>query len=380
MATSRQYAILEMAMGKTSVPPATCAGNATSLFLLFLAVFIFTPKSTDALSHQSLARPASHSAVAVEQRTDSHGGTGLYAKHTVDRGTTLDSMQQEDVVFGADEASFVGSVVDKFCVGRNGFTESCSIGASLASWRLLHDDETTRKQAGIPGITAEHAATLPWDKARWQLPLLWSDEILASALQYGSQQVSQCQGGRPLNSDDVEEIREACEVAKMRVKSFKSAAARLAEELGPELKRQYGIDCSTDEISLACHQAMGLVFSRTFLHPPSGEMTMFPTIDSANHNAIPNAETKADPNNKGGVLLVARQDIQAGEEITIAYGLEEASTSLSFSGYGFVPQGMAQKSAADTALQLAAVRGQELARRQLDCDSDSKTGTDPADV
>jgi hypothetical protein len=92
---------------------------------------------------------------------------------------------------------------------------------------------------------------------------------------------------------------------------------------------------------------------------------MFPTIDSANHHATPNAETKSDPNNQGGVLLVACRPIQKDEEITITYGLEDANAGISFSGYGFVPHGLAQKSAADKALQLAAMKGQEIAKASL---------------
>ena len=320
----------------------------------------------------------------VELRLDPHGGTGLYANEAIQAGQTLNVMAQKDVVFRADEHSVIGTVIEKFFGlppdgETNGFTESCSIGATLASWKLLADSNH-RKHSGIRDTTAYHASTLPWEQARWQLPLLWSDEVLDQALEYGQQQAlflleeeeqeSPPQGNHPnyntysqqQQQQQKEDIQQACESAKRQVLNFQLAAACLAEELGPALQKQYGMDSTPAEVSLVCHQALALVFSRTFLHAATGEKCMFPTIDSANHHATPNAETKSDPHHPGGVLLVACRPIQKDEEITITYGLEDANAGISFSGYGFVPNGMAQNSVADKALQLAARKGQDIAK------------------
>ena len=341
-----------------------------------------------------------HRTNLVETKQDPFGGTGLYATGPITKGETMYRLPEQGIVFAdAPEHTLLSECIDFLTGGADkcGITESLSIGASLASWRLLqqqppqqnHQQQSNmlqdqiKQQVGISTASEFHAESLPWEKARWQLPIMWSEEVLDQALNYGIDQVvlmtsisqhyyqsehynAMQQQTQQQQQQQVEQhaqdIQHACQEAKKRVVNFQVAAARLAQELGPPLQETHGITATPEDVSLACHQAMALVFSRTFLH--RGEITMLPIIDCANHEAVPNAKLQNDYETSGS-MLVAQQDIAQGDEVTISYGLEESGSVLSFSGYGFIPHGMAEESAAGKALQLAALKGQEIAKEQL---------------
>ena len=392
-----------------------------------------TESSTAALDPNTSVIPEK-----VEKRLDPFGGTGLYATAAIAAGETFfQTAPDTGVVFGATNGSALQDCVDDFCIGKNGFTESMSIGASLAAWRIFqeyhhHAKDTngdgsdgsddngslttnggdtssttttpvvpfnakTMRAAGISNAATEHAANLPWDKSRWQLPSLWPADILQQALTYGTDQVlleeeelqpQLQQQSSSSSTDSQEEIRaalqEACEAVTSRVQNFQLAGDRLAEELGPWLRDEFGLTLDDDDtyLSLVCHQAMAMVFSRTFLHPPTGEMALLPWIDSANHNGPDaNANLKNDDAVNGddstnndnttadavdmGLKLVAAEPIAKGDEITITYGLEESGNIIAFAGYGFIPQGMAEASPVGRALQLTSFKGQELAQARI---------------
>jgi SET domain len=341
----------------------------------------------------------------VETRTDPFGGTGLYATAAIAQGHDVYHCSGlDEIVYCSlddNDTSPIATCVKSFCIGKNAFTESVSIGASLASWKLFQDcgglfqqkqqqqqQTAWEQQAGILQATANHAANLPWEKAKWQLPVVWPPHVLQSALAYGYNQVVMEQQQQEEESTSLslvqlqtfqQELQEVCDAAKNRVANFQLAAVRLAEELEPILNANYCHDntimavdstllFSSEQVHMACHQAMAMIFSRSFLHPQTGEMTMLPIIDSANHNATPNCDLKNHVATRG-VKLVANQDIQIGDEITITYNLEAMSEdkdkAISFAGYGFVPLGMAQQSPAGRVLHLAAIKGQEMARELL---------------
>ena len=364
----------------------------------------------------------------IEKRSDPFGGTGLYATTDIPTGELLVHATPDSggIVFGAIEGSPVHKVKDDICIGNNGFTQSVSIGATLASWKLFqehyhhehHNHEhhhahhekqpqsqqrytqvpynaETMAQAGISPACTQHAANLPWNESRWQLLSMWPPDILQQALTYGMDRALQEEEEKKYqqdyhdtsvfddnnnnNNNKIAELQEACQNVTNRVINFQLAGDRLAEEMRPFLYDTYGMSIRESHVRDVCHQAMAMTFSRTFYHPVSNEMTLLPWIDSANH-AGPNANAKLinddDDNNKKelrssssssntGLKLVALKPISAGEEITITYHLEESGCITALSGYGFIPQNMAQESIVGRALQLTSLKGQELVQQSL---------------
>jgi len=285
-------------------------------------------------------------ALAAETRTDAFGGTGLFAVAAAEKGDTLVSIGSGVVLYGAEPDSQVQHMVDKELIGERDESAAqrgaWSIAASIAAWKVQRGQAT-----GLSTMTLDSLDALPWTRAAWQLPSLWSGKVLNDALIQGSKEAT---ARSPEAEDD---ILDACFDAKQRTVSLKEAAKKLASGLAtifPELDLTALLSAS--RISLA------LVLSRSILHTASGKIAMLPVLDCANHAQSPVA-TFADAAAGGGVSLLATEDIAADQEITVAYGDFSASPASCFSTYGFVPD---HDTAAQYALRRASAVGRRLAR------------------
>lgn len=319
---------------------------------MFSLLFWMTPAITEGLE----------TAPVVEKRRDTFGGSGLFAIHAIETGTPLITVPHDDVIYGTARNIIVDEIVDSVSghsdtIGERGIW---SISASLACWKLLKDHDlmadSSLHRIGVSPAITRYASTLPWNESLWQLPVLWTAEVLDKSLIHGFDHAMDC-------DEDVQEVEQACMEAKMRVKNLRRHGDSLSRRLGQQL-RMHGLlpkGASAESLRLICQQAEALVFSRTFLHS-SGKVALLPTIDCANHSVEPNASFR---DTEDGVTLQSTRPITSNEEVVITYGLEQGNCAMAFAGYGFIPLGMLAKNVGGNALSSAAGKGQELTKKRI---------------
>jgi hypothetical protein len=297
----------------------------------------------------------------VETRRDQYGGTGLFSKSAVNKGEPLIAVTLSERVLEATPLSVIDTVVDKLAMRKEDKYDakrgSWSIGATLATWKLLNDgnmaSEDNLHLLGVSTATHSYAKTLPWEKIKWQLPILWDSNVFFQSIIEGCEQVTES------GQDVSQEAEKMCRQVSRMTDYFHYIGHFLAGELGLVLEKK-GFHFLQSDIEKACEHSLALVFSRAFTCS-SGEIVMLPTIDVANHNNVPNAILQ---NTKHGLTLLAAESISLNQEITISYGFEEGEPNA-FAGYGFIPNGWPAGSDGEKALQQAILWGQERTKQDL---------------
>jgi hypothetical protein len=326
----------------------------------------------------------------AERRMDGFGGYGLFTNEAVVAGQNLLTIVGSTVVFAAAKGTLIDDIADTVSIEGDTYDQRCawSIGASLATWRLLRDhphvnengdiaDETIAHNfVGISTAMNDHAESLPWRDSQWQLPSLWSTETLDAALIHGFKCVAE-----NFDKDSTASlitIESACVEAKQRVTRLRTVAYKLSGAVREHVQVRGGLieNAGFADIDLACLQAMAMVFSRSCKHI-SGKLALLPTIDCANHSTTPNARINSDQYQVDGesdnVILEATEAIDINMEVTISYGIEmgdnhpaerESHGPASFAVYGFIPSGLTNCQGS-RALQAAAIWGQQLSKEEL---------------
>lgn len=290
---------------------------------------------------------------------DLYGGRGLFSTDPISKGSTIISVPASKLVCAPEHLSndniLIDRITEKLCPStENSGTAQQNIWwliVALACWRV---DETLVDSV----VVSDHAQDLPWESAHWQLPILWSPDILEDALSRALL----------LETDDssVNAAKNACDNVRSRVQMLQNSAAKLNQVVCEELKQHETVD---SVVLTCCQEAVALVMSRTLCLPESGRMALVSDVDLANHSDRPNAVFEEDGGGRKSspVRLVALRDITEGEVITISYGVDKAgkdkSDEIFFAGYGFVPTDDGTTNEGRV-LSAAIVHGQEAARRQ----------------
>jgi hypothetical protein len=216
----------------------------------------------------------------------------------------------------------------------------------LASWKLRESS-----LSGLSDTTLIHIQDLPWIKCAWQLPVLWTKDIIDEALAEGASLAIK------EHPESEQEIIQACLDAKHRTLNRQSGANKLARVLEGILVN----DHAETSIQRASTLALAFVISRTCLHK-SGKLAMLPVLDCANHASSPVAVFTDAPT---GVSLTALEALTENQEVTISYSsMEGRGPATFFSSYGFIPDG--DDEAIERALHLALLTGQKLSKAQVE--------------